>query len=137
MSASSPGTGSLDLEKRVGELEKANSFSFEETCIGTWVDGKPLYRKVIIQSANSFVNSESYTKHNIVHDIPNISRINKCYAYMQSGSTTYPLPYFDPNSGAAGTYIYEVNGTNIFIRNRDKWSNYNIVIVIEYTKTIN
>ncbi len=29
------------------ELYSKNGYSFEETCIGTWVDGKPLYRKMI------------------------------------------------------------------------------------------
>ena len=119
----------------LAELYSKNGYSFEETCIGTWVDGKPLYRKVITQSADIFVPSSSYAKYKIAHNISNFSRANKCYICMQSGSTTYILPYFDPGNGAIGTYVHAINRENVIVCSKDNWGNYNIIIVIEYTKT--
>ncbi len=41
------GGNSLSLIKDINKMREAQIFSFEERCIGTWVDGKPLYRKMI------------------------------------------------------------------------------------------
>ena len=54
MNMTSPGSGNLKLMQRIEALENenkqlkdANEFSFEERRIGTWIDGKPLYRKMV------------------------------------------------------------------------------------------
>ena len=123
------------MDEQIAQLNGKFGYSFEETYIGTWADGKPLYRKVITQSADIFAPSSSYAKYKIAHNISNFSRANKCYICMQSGSTTYTLPYFDPGNGAIGTYVHAINRENVIVCSKDNWGNYNIVIVIEYTKT--
>ena len=38
-------------ENRLNKLENNNVYSEEEQIIGKWIDGKPIYRKVIITTS--------------------------------------------------------------------------------------
>ena len=53
-------------------LDNLNEYSTEETVIGKWIDGKPLYQKVI-----TFDNtiSISYDDNTFIHNISNIDII--------------------------------------------------------------
>lgn len=61
------------LTKKIAELENANSYSTTEKCIGTWIDGKKLYRKTIILEADSSTVA-GWISYQI--DIPNVDNIN-------------------------------------------------------------
>lgn len=132
----SPGSGSLELIKRIEELETSNEFSLEEKRIGTWIDGKPLYRKVI-KDETVYSNSETLQTYNIQHGIQNIDTVVGYSAIMTSKfyNTTYTLPYFYPGDGLMHTNAEQVTKDFIRFRNRTSWLNYNMFVVIEYTKT--
>ena len=118
------------------ELYSKNEYSFDETRTGTWIDGKPLYRKTIIQPASQFVPSEGIITYSVPHNTPNISNVLMCYGFMQA-SDLYPLPYFLSSNGECDTFLTIVGRTNIIICNRKAdWEKYNLVVIMEYTKTI-
>ena len=49
------------------EVDSPNEYSTEETKIGTWIDGKPLYRKVI--NAKPTISNTSNQTISIKHNI--------------------------------------------------------------------
>jgi hypothetical protein len=93
-------------------------FSYDERKVGTWVDGKPLYRKTVYRS--SLPNS---TSTNYQHGIANVDTIfldsGHSFIRWSSGSTA-PLPYLstsyssavDVNSVSSTTYTVNTHGTD-------------------------
>ena len=111
---------------------KLNKYSTTEQTIGTWIDGKPLYRKVVVYTG---------TKSNFVqipHGISNFKEIINVSGKI--ADRILPTAY-----GATGTlntsnyfaFIYLVNPTNIeiSISNYLITSSSPIILILEYTKT--
>ena len=105
-------------------------YSTEETCIGTWIDGKPLYEKTI--SCGTLPNN---TTKNVAHSISDIE-----YAVTIQGSAKnpnngiqIPIPYVYGNIKCLQTYI---DPTNIKLISTENLSGYTESYVkIQYTKT--
>lgn len=115
-----------------GGGSSGDDYSTDEKVIGTWIDGKPLYRKVIEQTIN-WSTSTSYVAHNISHGIPNLKRvINITACGGGRGGTQYPIPYYE--NSVVGTYIEVVNSSSVVIQNKTGWTNCILSICIEYTK---
>lgn len=109
-------------------------YSTEEVKIGTWIDGKPLYRKVI--NATPTISNSSYQTISIKHNISDLKNIHKCNAFLHNtGNTrTYILPAETSATKAIG--ISEINSTNIIMYSKnDAWSGWIAEIILEYTKT--
>lgn len=119
----------------VRAVNELNTYSTEEVRIGTWIDGKPLYRKVISFSPDTNSNTVS-----IAHGISNLGVVIKCYGRFQSYSSNRLIPqlYYtlDPQFAVSP---YSISSTNIEIGygNWFKTSGNvtNCYIIIEYTKT--
>lgn len=97
------------------------SYSTQEQVIGTWIDGKPLYRKVV-NVGNRQINS-SWT--NFVTNI-SMNALVKCIAITINSSdwgfrTYTPISAINSNKTSIDAKYYEAQGVNYF--------------VIEYTKT--
>lgn len=109
-------------------------YSTEEQRIGTWIDGKPLYRKVI--NAKPTISNSSYQTISIKHNISDLKNVYKCNAFLHNtGNTqTYILPVETSATQAIG--ISEINSTNIIMYSKnDAWSGWIAEIILEYTKT--
>ena len=109
-------------------------YSTEEVRIGTWIDGKPLYRKVI--NAKPTISNSSYQTISIKHNISDLKNVYKCNAFLHNtGNTqTYILPAETSATQAIG--ISEINSTNIIMYSKnDTWSGWIAEIILEYTKT--
>ena len=118
----------LNLEEA---MQENNIYSTNEIKIGTWIDGKPLYRKVIqpviIIGANATVS--------VPHGISNLSQVLKVDATLFWSNKTYPFPaiYEDLSKQVAINYI---DSTNVYIKSfGDNWSTQITTIILEYTKT--
>lgn len=110
------------------------NYSTEEQRIGTWIDGKPLYRKVI--NAKPTISNSSYQTISIKHNISDLKNVYKCNAFLHNtGNTqTYILPTETSATKAIG--ISEINSTNIIMYSKnDAWSGWIVEIILEYTKT--
>ena len=112
--------------------DRAIHCSTTEQVIGTWIDGKPLYEKVIdIGSLPQVAN----TAKNVEHNISNIDTVCLLRGVAKNSSgTILPLPYIAPDNlgygiqlSATSTYIVLRTGTD-----RSAFSGY---AIIQYTKT--
>ena len=100
----------------------------KEKIVGIWIDGKPIYRKVIYDTT-----PRSAGNYNIEHGIQNYDEIvsykTLCYqssSVIHDGSSTSSL------SGSERVTSY-FNNSNISIRT--SWAIVKTIIIIEYTKT--
>lgn len=137
-------SGNLELLERIEGLEQEvvaleskikeqGTFSFEEKRIGTWIDGKPLYRKMVAFGALP----ENSTK-SINHGIENIAspHINTGESYFVEKNhggiyyTTYAFTY--------ANYILRAMVTNTVLdigSSASGASDYEAFVCVEYTKT--
>ncbi len=109
------------------------SYSTDEQVIGTWVDGKKIYRKLVINNKNS---SGEYSV-----DISSLNTENIILwggtCLSNDGSSRMPFPHTDP-----WLYIYlnyTIANSTITLRSRASESSLtslkSIYLWIEYTKT--
>lgn len=118
----------------------ANEYSTTETVIGTWIDGKPLYRKVIkvtsIDSANN--NCDIPISISNLNEIVNIGGTTKL-----SGMNTYkPITViYTDSSNAVGSHysfsVYAITNSYISLSYGNWWKTIfdKAYIILEYTKT--
>ena len=113
-------------------VDGLHTYSTTETIVGTWIDNKPIYRKVI--SFTSTTSPYQYT-----HNISSIDKIVNFYGYhiragdpttfrpLQAYNTSYPSYYASVDSISKTT-------VEVFAGDSVK-SSLTWYIVIEYTKT--
>lgn len=126
------GGNSLSLIKDINKMREAQIFSFEERCIGTWVDGKPLYRKMI-DFGNLPDNSTKIIPvaiENILHLHINIGESIWIPSGQSFSSTKSVYTLVHPNIITANT---DAQG-NISIRTNATLSVYKALVCTEYTK---
>lgn len=107
-----------------GTVEAAG-FSLYETRIGTWIDGKPLYRRCVL-CFDIGAETEIYT-------FPNEVDFLLSYGYhLESGGTIFPINFANANSYNF-VYLSEDRKTAMYSLYR-MYADC-IVVVFEYTKT--
>lgn len=107
-----------------------------ERRIGTWVDGKPIYRKVV-----EITSLPNQTAHGYAHNIENLNIVTNTHGIERYTYNNYLVqnPLININPGAGQGYNscgYDITPTDIeiFSQNADR-SSHSATIVIEYTKT--
>lgn len=116
-----------------------NNYSTDEVKIGEWIDGKPIYRKIIQKD----VTLQSGTSISVNHNIANIDKGLNIYGYFKNGDYDTPLPYVNAvNVGYCINMVFcksdSVNNDSIQIQMGSLASNFGtktFTIVLEYTKT--
>ena len=121
--------------------EVANTYSTNETVIGKWIDGKPIYRKVI--DLGVLPNEGTFR---IPHNIDNLDRIISMRGMAKSPNQNLLLP-FSYGTGKDGVNsdgtvkvntvpinIYEEQG-NIVVYTLSDRSNMTGYVILEYIKT--
>ena len=118
---------------------ECNTYSNDETFTGKyWIDGKPIYRKVIVEKIPSATTDGTMAKKDV-----DISSLNADMIYFENVFAFYngtyksmlPIPTirFDNFDRVIIPSLYE---TNIELRNnRTGWNDLDIYMVVEYTKT--
>ena len=118
----------------------ANEYSTTETVIGTWIDGKPLYRKVIKvtsidSSSNNYDVTISISNLNEIVNIGGVIKPNGINAYKP-----VTVIYTD-NSNAIGLNysfsVYAITNSYISLSYGSWWKTRfdKAYIILEYTKT--
>lgn len=111
-----------------------NVYSTDEKRIGTWTDGKPLYRKVVTGTLPSLQVSSETVDGNVAHGISNIDIVTNIYGELVYSNVPYKFPILSSNGKA--TVIKTVNSENIVLRASDSWqAGPPVMFVLEYTKT--
>ena len=109
-----------------------DTYSRTETLIGTWVDGKPLYRKTI-----DFGALPNNTEKQVSTGLTGcqIVKMYGCATYASNNATQAPIPYVDcANLANSITLIARDYGTKIGIKTAINYSAFNGEVVLEYTK---
>lgn len=112
-------------------------YSEDETVIGKWYDGKPLYQKVILYTGD--ISSTIDNQHS--HGIENVDTIFVKFAFIQSTGNerlAYSLPVTQYGSNTAHDELSVViNRTKYQFLVQSGWSgeNWHAHIIVNYTKT--
>ena len=109
--------------------DKGEVYSTEEQKIGTWIDGKPLYRKVINELTLPSNSTKEYDTTSL-----NIETIVKLYgiAYYKNGQLARPLPFA---ADTTNQIRLDVENKKLRLITYSNWVQYPTIIFIEYTKT--
>lgn len=113
------------------EVDNPNTYSINETKIGTWIDGKPLYRKVLVSSTALQEGSNTIT-----HNITNLDKIVKIDGYAPFGNTPYFLGAVQSATKFLNVMTY--TSSRITVTVSSDWGQsftQGCVLIIEYTKT--
>lgn len=134
------GSGGVTLEQvheaidtKLDNYAPQDVYSTEETRIGTWIDGKPLYRKVVSWKGTYQINATRtwISLGTIPLDAEPVSVIGA----MRIGNATPLLPMCDFGSSASANF--EANNGNLLLIT--KWSDPQTVtscqVIFKYTKT--
>ena len=94
-----------------------------------WIDGKPIYRKVV---DCGYMPEMGQTK-NVAHNITNLDKFVLFSGYMYNAFGHYmPFPWPWENNEENS---YFTDSTYIMLQTNATRSNYGVVVVLEYTKT--
>ena len=106
-------------------VDNSNSYSTEEIKTGgTWIDGKPIYRKVV--NVGTLPDKTSKT---VLHNIQNLDKVLET-KLVANDSTNYIVCNFGGKE--MGVYI---DIANVIITSGDNFTGYSGYAIIEYTKT--
>ena len=112
------------------ELNNQEVYSSDEKIIGTWINGKPIYRKVIY-----FGELPNATTKTVAHGIINLDRVVNFYGFGQdSYKNVLPITMTDVSTISKQSRCY-LTSTDILIQNGLDRSSLDAYIIIEYTKT--
>lgn len=102
-------------------------YSTTERRIGTWIDGKPLYRKVV-----NFGTLPNATSKRVNHNITNGNFVKIESSYMNNNKN---LGGTIPNGDTTNPIRFWITNTYIEVLSTSDRSNYNCFFILEYTKT--
>lgn len=109
-------------------------YSTNETHTGKyWIDGKPIYRKVI-----NFGTLPNKTFKQVGHNIANLSEFTEVRAIANNGNGTFlPIPYVPTATNNEDKIALWVNSVNVRITSNEyDFTAYpNCYVILEYTKT--
>lgn len=129
----------------VGDIVAAGSYADDENGVYStseidtgrvWIDGRPIYRKVVRGTVNMTGNSTSRLAHGI-QGLTNRWELISYYGNMRLGGTLsnnpvkQALPYIE-NTHQSG--ITSIDQTNITISGSYPWGSSEVSLVLEYVK---
>ena len=114
------------------EVNTKSTYSTTETVIGTWIDGKPIYRKVI-----DIGNLPNNDYKDVAHNINNIRDFTKIDAIINTGTGYYYSLNMRGTSVmfADNTTVIRADTTKIQIGTTGNYSAQSGYAILEYTKT--
>lgn len=108
-----------------------HTYSTSEVQTGTWIDGKPLYRKVLDFGA---LPNNSSKMLNV--NVSNFGKMINFTGVAFSSGFTIPLPYVHPTSSDIINVWFQQSNMQIGVQTHsDRTSYTECYIIIEYTKT--
>lgn len=103
----------------------------DEVVIGTWVDGKPIYRKVV-----DFGNLPNNEVKYVAHGIENLDTIIRFDSIPnRNDGWRFPLPFVELFSNSNNKIAIGFNSENIAIQSYADRSSLSCYVTMEYTKT--
>lgn len=125
-------TNSSDISTLQTKVSNACDYSTTEKVVGTWIDNKPIYRKVI-----NFGALPNNTTKNVAHNISNLGNVINIGGFIYNNNDvdfySIPLQY----KGNDSNYNVEclVTATQVrMLANTDR-SFYTAYVILDYTKS--
>ena len=109
----------------------AEYYSTDEKVIGRWINGKPLYQKVIEFGAGPTARTEK----RVNHGIDNLDKVINIFGMDSDSTYQSPLPNCYVNGNTSYLSGLDVTSTSIGIGSDWNISGRTCFIVIQYTKT--
>lgn len=118
------------MAQKINRLQSNKGYSTTEQLTGdTWIDGKPIYRKVI-----NFGALPNNTSKDVAHGITGADYFTDIRGVAVSGSIFIPINFANPLSLTAGIGAV-VDGSNVQIITGINRTGYSAYVILEYTKT--
>ena len=115
-------------DTNLNSIQEISVYSTNELEIGKWIDGKPLYRKVI-----SFGALPNNTTKSMAHNISNLKRVVKLEGFAGSSQNLGGITL--PHATSTPVALFADN-TNVNVKtNNDATAYTEAYIYIYYTKT--
>ena len=115
-------------------LTSVKNYSTEETVVGTWIDGKPIYRKCYVGTPNLSDTTvmTPYTIPNSINcnNIDTLVNLSTHYRGSSLNGIIAPFTYYRL-ANVAATYDIDASGIRLF---RNGQAIYSYVVIVEYTK---
>lgn len=112
------------------ELRNLQRYSETETYTGrVWIDGKPIYRKII-----DFGALPNNTEKDVAHNISSISDIVKIEGVCRAIEDD--INVYGSLSSTALITLLGADETNVIIISNEDRSSYTAFVILEYTKSI-
>ena len=113
-------------------IHKDSVYSTTEQIIGQWIDGKPIYRKVV-----DFGYLPNATSKTVAHGISNFDMLTSVQAIAtQSAAWGFSIPFIGGSNISTGNSVTVwLDGTNVLINSNNDRSSLYCYVIIEYTKT--
>lgn len=115
-------------------IDLSNTYSTTEQVVGYWIDGKPIYRKVISQSNTNTIN-------NVADNVDNIIKM-ECVVRQTTANAWRNIPWLyvqgTSYGGAAwaGGFYFDVPNNIIYFQvGSDLGTIDRLIMILEYTKT--
>lgn len=115
----------------MGSVDTHITYSTSETVSGdTWINGKPVYRKVV-----EYGTLPNATLKSVAHGISNVQLFTNAEAIAYYDGTFYPLAQAS-TSNLNYQISWYLDNTNINIRTASSgFTSYQVIVILEYTKT--
>ena len=120
-------------ENRLNKLEDNNVYSEEEQIIGKWIDGKPIYRKVIITTSPTSINDFQ-----CIALLPENEKtlVNlRAQIFVPNASIITQVPFSFATESLGSIYFAPTTKNIIMSMNNSTYINSEVIIIAEYTKT--
>lgn len=122
------------------KIENNATYNLEERIIGTWINGKPLYRKtILLENVTLPVNGDGTIYETILMDLSNIDHIDLSKFHARVGyeqSTPYITTVMQNTTFDNGDYFYIRGFNNNLLIQTDYFKHiFKACVTIEYTKT--
>lgn len=121
------GNGTIEVNNK----DISNTYSTTEMKIGTWTDGKPIYRRVI-----TFTTPATETDYNIDTSSYNVNYMLRMYGgiYISGGSTTQ-IPHVIWFGSSYYYTSFRGDTNRIIYRGSSNYGSKQATLILEYTKT--
>lgn len=117
----------------LNDVINGNTYSTSEVLTNKiWIDGKPIYRKVV--SCGNLPNASSIT---VAHGITNLQTYISVIGVAQRSTDNdlLPIPYVTFNTNNSGGIVIYCDNTSVHITTTTNRSAYVGYVTLEYTKS--
>lgn len=132
-----------------GKADKNNytRFSTEETRIGTWIDGKPIYRKTIVYTCEDLTKTKFWAYYPSdttgteissmnIESYVGMSGVTFCANQAVTAGAWQPIPRVCPDANEAYNIGFgDLKPTRVGVLFGNKYLSATVYLTIEYTKT--